>query len=256
MAGKKVKTYSKATKEGLDSPEMVDAPENELHSPTKASKKDSSLTIIDAEIVKPMVSPEQALAAWKAFQDLKTKLLEPSDYHVLQMFQMGKGMVKKPFIKKSGWRKLATVFNLSVEIVSEKRVEYPIMEYKDKKTEKTEVRPGFVVEIVARVTASNGRFMEGTGSCASNERGFAHLEHDMRATAETRAKNRAISDMIGGGEVSAEEMVQMEEDQKNKCIRDHSKLPEKVVVTEGKNKGRPYLKCPSCTFFKWLDQEA
>jgi hypothetical protein len=30
--------------------------------------------------------------------------------------------------------------------------------------------------------------------------------HNLIATAETRAKNRAISDLVGGGEVSAEEL--------------------------------------------------
>ena len=32
-------------------------------------------------------------------------------------------------------------------------------------------------------------------------------EHDILATAETRAKNRAISDLVGGGSVSAEEIT-------------------------------------------------
>jgi hypothetical protein len=44
------------------------------------------------------------------------------------------------------------------------------------------------------------------GACASNERRFAHLDHDVRATAHTRGKNRAIADLVGGGEVSAEEL--------------------------------------------------
>ena len=35
---------------------------------------------------------------------------------------------------------------------------------------------------------------------------FTHAEHDIISTAHTRAKNRAISDIIGTGEVSAEEM--------------------------------------------------
>ena len=35
------------------------------------------------------------------------------------------------------------------------------------------------------------------------------MEHDVYATAHTRAKNRAISDLVGGGEVSAEEMLAM-----------------------------------------------
>lgn len=207
------------------------------------------------QIVRPMISAVEARQAWDAYLELKKSFLDRSDYQDLKIFAAGKGMVSKPFIKKSGWRKLATAFNVSVEVTQEVRKEYPEMEYKDFKTGKVTVKSGFVVEVIARATAMNGRFMDGTGTCASNERNFAHLEHDIRATAETRAKNRAISDLIGGGEVSSEEMMQMEEQKASSCPRDHSKLPQKVVITEGKNKGRPYVKCPSCTFFEWQDEK-
>ena len=60
---------------------------------------------------------------------------------------------------------------------------------------------------MVKVSAQNGRFAFGVGACASNERNFSHVEHDTRSTAHTRAKNRAVSDLIGGGEVSAEEMM-------------------------------------------------
>jgi hypothetical protein len=45
--------------------------------------------------------------------------------------------------------------------------------------------------------------------CAANCNGRTHWSHpgDLPATATTRAKNRAISDLIGAGEVSAEEMT-------------------------------------------------
>ena len=59
---------------------------------------------------------------------------------------------------------------------------------------------------MAEVRAPNGRINTGVGICDSKERNFAHLEHDVYATAHTRAKSRAISDMVAGGVVSAEEM--------------------------------------------------
>ncbi len=55
-------------------------------------------------------------------------------------------------------------------------------------------------------TAPNGRQTEGVAICTSTEKKFAHPEHDVYTTCHTRAKNRAISDMIAAGEVSAEEM--------------------------------------------------
>jgi hypothetical protein len=53
--------------------------------------------------------------------------------------------------------------------------------------------------------------MDGTGACTQDEKGFdgkplARSLHETRATAETRAKNRAISDLMAFGEVSAEEI--------------------------------------------------
>jgi len=204
-------------------------------------------------IVRPMITAVEAKAQWEAYLELKKSFLDRNDYQDLKIYTAGKGMVSKPFIKKSGWRKLATAFNVSVQIVGEVRKEYLTMDYTNNKSGTTTVKPGFVVEIVARASALNGRFMDGTGTCASNERNFAHLEHDIRATAETRAKNRAIADLIGGGEVTADEMMQIEEQKTNSCPRDHLKLPPKVVETVGKNKGRPYVRCPSCTFFEWQD---
>jgi hypothetical protein len=46
----------------------------------------------------------------------------------------------------------------------------------------------------------------GIGTCSTTERKFSKPEHDILAIAHTRAKNRAISDLIGLGEVSAEEL--------------------------------------------------
>jgi hypothetical protein len=38
--------------------------------------------------------------------------------------------------------------------------------------------------------------VESSSSCASDERDFNNLNHDVRATAQTRATNRAIADLI------------------------------------------------------------
>lgn len=125
------------------------------------------------------------------FQELKKKLLRPMDYQVIQ---------GKKFIKKAGWRKFALAFNLSDEILKEERREG------NDKTDRVGGGVWFVWDVTIKATAPNGRYSVATASCDSRERKFSHQEHDVRATAATRAKNRAISDLIGGGEVSAEEM--------------------------------------------------
>ena len=97
--------------------------ETEEKQETAIVTKDEGL--INSAIVQPMVSAEQAKKAWVAYQELKKAFLDPNiDYQVINVFVRGKGMIKKPFIKKSGWRKLATAFNLSVEIIKEERKEY------------------------------------------------------------------------------------------------------------------------------------
>jgi hypothetical protein len=49
------------------------------------------------------------------------------------------------------------------------------------------------------------------GCASTKERKFVHEAHDPYALAATRSKNRAISDIIGLGEVSAEEVLGSEE---------------------------------------------
>lgn len=133
-------------------------------------------------LLRPVADVDEIVGAWNKYTELKSKLLSPSDYQPIS---------GKQYIKKSGWRKLQTAFGISDEIINEKR---------------TEFGKYFTYEVTAKVSTQNGRFAFGVGSCSSSERNFAHPEHDVRSTGHTRAKNRAISDLIGGGEVSADEM--------------------------------------------------
>jgi hypothetical protein len=133
--------------------------------------------------VKPLVSPEKAAEEWAVFEALKAKLLTEEDYQTI---------ASKRYIKRSGFRKIAVYFGLSDSIIDQQRV--------DREDE------SFSWRIVVEVEAPNGRISTGVGACDSRERRFAHVEHDVYAIAHTRAKSRAISDMVAGGAVSAEEM--------------------------------------------------
>lgn len=133
--------------------------------------------------VQPLMTAEAAVQAWKKFEELKERLLENEDYQTIS---------GKRYIKRSGFRKIAVFFGLSDRIIEEERTN---------REDKT-----FFWRIIVEATAPNGRTSIGVGACDSQERKFAHLEHDVYATAHTRAKSRAISDMVAGGVVSAEEM--------------------------------------------------
>jgi hypothetical protein len=133
-------------------------------------------------LIRPAASVADIVIAWQDYQNLKTKLLNENDYQMIS---------GKNCIKKSGWRKIQTAFSISDELMNEERKEF---------------KDYFIYEVTVKATAPNGRFAFGIGSCASNERKFSHVEHDVRSTAHTRAKNRAIADLVGGGDVSAEEV--------------------------------------------------
>jgi len=136
------------------------------------------------DIVRPAISAMEAKAAWQEYINMRKVILEPTDFQRIQ---------GKDFIKKSGWRKFATFYNLTDAIVEENRIK---------------VNDGeFIWKIKVNCTAPNGRVTEGVAMCSSKEKTGARIEHDVYSTAHTRAKNRAISDMIAAGEVSAEEMM-------------------------------------------------
>lgn len=143
-----------------------------------------------SEVIRPL-DLGQLVESFEAYQELLPRLLRDSDY---QEAEQG-----KRFVKKSGWRKIATAFDLDVQIISEV-------------VERDENGRILRSKTTARATSPSGRVMDGDGYCTIDE--FtgrrAHnpkLENDLRGTAATRAKNRAISDLVGMGEVSAEEVA-------------------------------------------------
>jgi len=147
---------------------------------------------IRMEVIRPL-DPAQVVASMREHQDLLRSILDPSDWQ-------GAPDAKGSFVKKSGWRKVALAYNLTLERAGEI-------------VERDEGGMPRRATYTARAVAPNGRSVEATGHCSFDESRFsgprgniAKLENDLRATAETRAKNRAISDLIGMGKVSAEEV--------------------------------------------------
>lgn len=161
-------------------------------------------------LVRPAAAIEQVRDAFHAYQRVYAELLAPADFQVI---------AGKRFPKKSAWRKLAVAFGVSFDI-------------KERVYERDERNRIVRAEFVVTATAPNGRRADGFGACDLFEKccppnctkggpnskhkhcadpcpgtvHFSNSQHDLPATAETRAKNRAASDLFGMGEVSAEEM--------------------------------------------------
>ncbi len=152
----------------------------------------TDIATIDAAIDRRPLGPldvTQTKAAMETYQQGLHALLDESDW---QSFRDKSGD-KQAFCKRSGWRKIATWFELSLETRS---IE----------VERDDDGNPLRARVIARAIAPNGRYAEGEGACAANERRFSKLEHDLQATAATRAINRAISNLVGLGAVSAEEV--------------------------------------------------
>lgn len=137
----------------------------------------------DSEIL--TVDVDNALYEWNAYQELTKKLLDETDY------QVHKG---KKYKKKSAWQKYARAFNINTEIVSKEII-------------RSKTSSVIEAEYTVRATLPNGRYVESDGSCDRREAGKKDMSnHSIKATAKTRATNRAISELIGAGDVSADEL--------------------------------------------------
>lgn len=143
-----------------------------------------SLTRYVNALTPQRIAQQQALSA--AYDEACHALIGPNDV------QQDKG---RTFKKKSAWRKLARHFGISVHCdLDSVRIERHA--------------GGFIVYAVAEAIAPWRQSWTDVGACASDEETGKRVitEADAVGTAMTRASNRAISNLIAMGEVSAEEV--------------------------------------------------
>jgi len=140
------------------------------------------------EVVLPNVS--MAKQAMIQFEQIKTEILN-NDTDIVMI-------ERKKYIKRRGWRKIALAFNVTTEI---------------KKIEREKIDDKYIVRVTAIAKAPNGRISEEVGISDSGEFEKGRLKgkgtyHNIESKAVTRAINRAISNLVGGGELSAEEIIE------------------------------------------------
>jgi len=142
---------------------------------------DGSLLILPAGTV------DQAVQAFAAYQELKHRLAGPEDFQVI---------AGKQFPKKSFVRKVQRFFALSCELLRDE----PLRDGE-----------GNIIGWLATARAVHlptGAYQDADGSCSMAEKAPGQRTiHNIRAHAITRAKNRAILDLVGFGDVSAEELA-------------------------------------------------
>lgn len=180
--------------------------------------------VIDAESTEieppiaamPIQTPEAALAAWNAYVAMCEAILTKDDYQEYPQWDKEAGTyIMRRFKKKSAVKKLQTRWGISVTAPDAIRDDLGGGTY------------GFRVRAIA--TDPRGRVVEAWGGCSTQEekyaiarkknendweyaerqrKALARSYHDILATAETRATNRAAMNCIGvgGGEVTWEEV--------------------------------------------------
>ena len=139
-------------------------------------------------VVELSLDVAKAKQVWEEFERFKAQLLEEKDRYKVE---------GKERLNRQGCAKLATVFSLS-EPEPPQVITAPL----------NDKHIGFIT--VTALETPDGRRAYGVAGCSTteiqaknpkNRRAF----HDAVAISHTRAKERAISDLVGGGEVTAEE---------------------------------------------------
>jgi len=148
-------------------------------------------------LVAPVCSIEDSIRIFKAFEEAKRRILTKKD--IMWIGDDGKPTVEgegTPYIKRSGWRKLARFFGLS----------WSIEDVKEIKTEN-----GYLYQAKVKIWHPAGASVEAVGVATSEDKFFTKggrreaNKGNVLMKAITVALNRGISDILGSGEVSGEE---------------------------------------------------
>lgn len=143
-------------------------------------------------MITPAGTIEDVLQQWHLYQELKNRIGTPKDFLEFTT----KDGEKRTHPKKSFVRKVQRFFNISCDITQDE----PLRDEK-----------GNIIAWLAKARAvhlGTGAYQEADGSCSFEEKATNQRTiHNIRSHAITRAKNRAILDLVGFGEVSAEEIV-------------------------------------------------
>ena len=149
----------------------------------------------------------------------------------------------KQFRKKNYWRAVATAFNLDVVCISKDKVELP--------------NGDWGIEVTYRATAPNGRCADGDGACMASEKsGNMATYHNVRAHAHTRGFNRAVSNLVGFGEVSYDELQDgVDGSGTQEAPPPQPAEPKRAYTNGSRTAGMPH-KCPDCGGTEFWDNRA
>ena len=197
--------------ENVEEAQIVEGDENE----PKNALVPSSRSISPVKgFAMPLANVEDIKNASEKYQSFLNALLDENDIQKIENKdpKTGKPMVKLS-AKKSGFGKIARFWGVSTEIIKSffetQEIKKDITRYNKWQNRYEIVYKAGDTYVLAKAWCKailpNGQFAVRGAACSEIERNFAHIPHDLLATAETRASKRAIEAVIGMGEIEVEE---------------------------------------------------
>lgn len=148
-----------------------------------------SLAPVGRVVPRPVSTGADMVEALDAYQELQEALDTKMPEAIVEVHG-------RKFRKKVYWRTISRAFGLSVGEVS---------------GSEELIRTGeedWGYKVTYRAVNQSGDYTDGDGACMASEKfGDGATVHNVRSHAHTRAFNRATSNLVGFGEVSADELV-------------------------------------------------
>jgi hypothetical protein len=168
----------------------------------------------DLGFVMPIATPERLRAAFADKQRLYAAILDESDYIYTVSFTENGRPKQSIYSRRSDAQKVADTYGVDFRASPKKSGVTKLasalgIESKRTLTQGLPSNPeAFYSYVVYEATHKRtGRSEEGVGWCDNKEKGGRISLHDIIATADTRAYNRAVLRLAGFGDVSADEII-------------------------------------------------
>jgi hypothetical protein len=180
-----------------------------------AEQESMSLTdLSDLGFITPIATPTRLRAAFAEKQRLYAAILDESDYIYTVAYSENGRTKQNIYTRRVDAEKAASAYNVEIRASPKKSGIVKLasalgIEARRKMTKGLPDDPAATYSYVVyeALHKRTGRSEEGIGWCDKTERNGRISSHDIIATADTRAYNRAILRLAGFGDVSADEIV-------------------------------------------------
>jgi hypothetical protein len=170
--------------------------------------------LADLGIITPLATPTRLRALFAEKQRLYAAILDESDYlYAVSFMEQGK-MRQNMYSRRADAEKCANNYQVEIRATPKKSGIVKLASALGITARRTTVKglpddPAAAYSYVVYVASHerSGKSEEGIGWCDKSERGGRISTHDVIATADTRAYNRAVLRLSGFGDVSADEIV-------------------------------------------------